>query len=92
MLRQHQQRKGEFSRESDEMYFSSVYSPWGDDLLGPRRIFADGSAFTITQISPGHYDIGFVDEDDDVCIVRNVAIYQNLNWNLSQVWLFNCER
>ena len=74
-----------------ELYFSSIYSGWGDDLLGPGRIFPDGSTFTITDISPGHYDIAFVDEDEDVCVVRNVAIYQNLDWNLSQVWLLNCE-
>lgn len=64
---------------------------WERDLLG-SRIFGDGTSFTITQISPGYYDVAFVDEDADVCVVHNVAIYSNLNWNLSQTWLLNCER
>ncbi len=48
------------------------------------RIFGDGTSFTITQISPGYYDVAFVDEDADVRVVHNVAIHSNLNWNLSQ--------
>lgn len=65
---------------------------WPADLLGTSRIFRDGTSFTITQITPGHYDVAFVDEDADVCVVRNVAIYSNLDWDLSQRWLLNCER
>jgi len=76
-----------------QVRFSSVSSGiWPPDLLGSSRIFRDGSSFTITSISPGRYDIAFVDEDSDVCVVRDVAIYQDLSWNLSQSWLLNCER
>jgi hypothetical protein len=64
---------------------------WERDILG-SRIFGDGTSFTIAQISPGYYDVAFVDEDADVCVVHNVSIYSNLNWNLSQTWLLNCER
>ena len=64
---------------------------WERDLLG-SRIFENGTPFTITQISPGDYDIAFVDEDRDVCVLHNVAIYSDLQWDLSLGWLLNCER
>lgn len=67
-----------------KLYFSSVNSNnWGYDLLG-TRIFYDGNRFTLTQISPGHYDVKFVDEDEDVCVMRDVPVYRDLNWDLSQ--------
>jgi hypothetical protein len=64
---------------------------WHRDLLG-SGVFGDGTSFTITQIAPGNYDVLFVDEDGDACQLHNVAIYNNLNWNLSLRWLLNCER
>jgi hypothetical protein len=74
------------------LYFSSANSNrWGDDMLGPVRIFRDGSRFTITGIAPGSYDLKFVDQDNDVCVVRNVTIYQDLSWDLSEGWLVSCE-
>jgi len=73
------------------VYFSSVNTnQWGDDMLG-TRIFRDGTTFTITGIAPGRYDLKFVDQDRDVCILRNVVIYGSLNWDLSQNWLLSCE-
>lgn len=76
-----------------QVRLSSVYQiSWRPDLLGASRIFRDGTSFTINQISPGRYDVALVDEDGDVCIVNDVAIYQNLNWNLSERWLLSCER
>jgi hypothetical protein len=74
------------------LYFSSVYSGvWGNDILGPRRTFRDSTTFTITDIAPGRYDLKFVDQDHDVCVVRNVTIDSNLNWDLSDGWLVRCE-
>ena len=75
-----------------QVRLSSVYDrSWERDLLG-SRLFDDGTSFTITDISPGYYDIAFVDEDRDVCVMHNVAIHGSLNWNLSQRWLLTCER
>ena len=76
-----------------QVRLSSVYQiHWPDDLLGASSIFWDGTSFTINQIAPGRYDLAFVDEDGDLCIVNDVAIYQNLNWSLSERWLLSCER
>ncbi|HEY6291880.1 MAG TPA: hypothetical protein VI455_10015 [Terriglobia bacterium] len=75
-----------------QVRLSPVNDPfWERDLLG-TRVFEDGTSFTVTQISPGRYDIGFVDQDADVCVLHDVAIYNNLSWDLSQRWLLNCER
>lgn len=75
-----------------ELRLSSVNDPsWERDLLG-AGVFEDGNSFTITQISPGRYDIAFVDQDADVCVLNDVPIFSNLDWDLSQRWLLNCER
>jgi len=74
------------------VYVSSTYSgSWGDDQLG-RSIFHDGSTFTLTGISPGRYDMKFVDRDGAACVVRDVPIYGNRYFDLSVGWLAdNCE-
>ena len=71
-----------------QVRMSSVHDPsWGRDLLG-SRIFWDGTSFTITQITPGYYDMMFVDQNDGVCVLHNVAIFSNLDWDLTRGWLF----
>jgi hypothetical protein len=71
---------------------SSVSDPnWGRDILG-TSILEYGSSFTVTNIPPGYYDIKFVDQDRDVCVLHNVAIFSDLNWTLSQTWLLSCEQ
>jgi hypothetical protein len=75
-----------------EVHMSSVHDgSWESDLLGSSRVFWYGTSFTITQITPGHYDMEFVDEDADVCVLHNVAVYSNLDWDLTRGWLLNCE-
>ncbi len=70
---------------------SSVSDPnWGRDILG-ASVLAYGSSFTVTNIPAGYYDIKFVDEDRDVCVLRNVAIFSNQNWDLTEGWLLRCE-
>ena len=76
----------------DQVHLSSVSdSSFERDLLG-NGVFYNGTSFTITQITPGQYDMKLVDQDADVCVVHDVAIYSNTDWNLTQQWLLNCER
>lgn len=76
----------------NQVHLSSVFeNSWRRDLLG-SGYFYNGTAFTIIQITPGRYDMEFVDEDLDVCVLHDVAIFSNLRWNLTQQWLLNCER
>jgi hypothetical protein len=63
---------------------------WGPDLLGDD-VLRSGSAFTITDIRPGEYDIRFVDEDGDACILNDIAIFRSTSWTLTTAWLLNCE-
>ena len=34
----------------------------------------------------------FVDQNDGVCVLHNVAIFSNLDWDLTRGWLLDCER
>src|SRR5262245_19279036 len=75
----------------ERMYFSSSERrEWGPDQLR-RDTIPSGSTFTLTGIRPGEYDIKFVDEDGDSCILRKENIFDNTSWELSQSWLLNCE-
>ncbi|HEX8144119.1 MAG TPA: hypothetical protein VF553_16075 [Pyrinomonadaceae bacterium] len=69
---------------------SSEERNWGPDQLG-RHILATDTAYTITDITPGEYDIKFVDEDGDSCVLKNVAVFKNTNWVLTTDWLTRCE-
>ena len=61
----------------------------GPDLLG-RRTLDPGYVFT-AYVYAGHYDLTLVDEDGDVCVVRNVAVNGPTNWRITNSWLLNCE-
>lgn len=73
------------------IYLSSSESDnWGSDNLG-KYILYSGSTHTITNIVPGEYDVKFLDEDNDKCILRNISIFQNTSWSLTSSWLSKCE-
>ncbi|MFL6275011.1 MAG: hypothetical protein ACJ74G_07355 [Blastocatellia bacterium] len=63
---------------------------WGRDLLG-SRILASYGSFRIVDIVPGEWDIKFVDEDGDACILRNVKVFEDTSWSITDDWLINCE-
>jgi hypothetical protein len=69
---------------------SSNSSQWGSDLLG-RTILTQGNRHRITNIGFGEWDIKFVDEDGDACILNRVRVTQNLSWQLTDDWLLKCE-
>jgi hypothetical protein len=74
------------------IYMSSAeVSGWGPDQLGDR-VLRFGGTFTITNITPGEYDIMFVDEDNDKCVLRNVKMFENKDWTLTSDWLVKCQR
>ena len=75
----------------EHLYLSSSDTDrWGPDQLG-RHTLESGGSFTLTDIRPGEYDIKFVDEDGDTCIVPHKNVFHNLSWELSQSWLLSCE-
>lgn len=69
---------------------SSERSDWGPDLLG-RNVLAPGNSFVVSNITPGEYDIKMVDEDGDVCELRNVMITRNAAYRITTQNLLRCE-
>jgi hypothetical protein len=69
---------------------SSDEENWGPDQLGVH-ILRSGASFTLTDISGGQYDVKFVDEDGDSCVVRNVSVYRNKSSEITNQWLLGCE-
>jgi hypothetical protein len=65
-------------------------SNWGRDVLG-STLLESGSRYTITNIPTGRYDIKFVDEDGDECVLRGFSVVNNLSWTLTTDWLLRCE-
>jgi len=75
----------------DRIFLSpSDRNEWGPDQLGSNVIGA-GQTFTLTGIRPGEYDIMFVDQDGDSCVLKNQNMFTNLSWRLTNSWLLNCE-
>jgi hypothetical protein len=63
---------------------------WGPDQLGTRVIHS-GQSFTLTNITPGEYDIAIADEDGDKCILKAVPIFNDKSWSLSDQNLLQCQ-
>ena len=78
--------------EVHKIYLSATESNnWGPDRLGRNGVLANADSLTLTDIRPGAYDIKFVDEDGDECILRNVKILKNTRWSLTNDWLIECQ-
>ena len=78
------------SFDIERLYVSSSdFGVWGPDQLG-LRVLRSGDTFTLTGIKPGEYDIKFVDQDGDTCILR-YQVFRNLSWRLTNSWLLGCE-
>jgi hypothetical protein len=74
-----------------ELFMSSTETnQWGRDLLG-SGVIRSGETWTVEKIMTGEYDIKFVDEDGDSCVLRNQRIIDNTTWNISTDWLLRCE-
>jgi hypothetical protein len=69
----------------------SDYENWGPDQLGSRVLRGGGGLFTLTSIRAGEYDVKFVDEDGDACVLRKVLVTRHLSWELTNTWLLGCE-
>jgi hypothetical protein len=73
------------------LYVSSSYEDqWGSDQFG-SYVLRPGGSFTLTNIHAGSYDIKFVDEDQDACILRQIRITADTSWKLTSAWLLKCE-
>jgi len=62
---------------------------WGPDRLGKELLKAGGS-ISLTDIPPGDYDLLFVDNKENQCVFRNLPIYNNRSWVITNEWLSRC--
>ena len=75
----------------ERIYMSATnQSQWGPDQLG-TNVLRPGTSFTLTSVSAGRYDLRFIDEDGDRCVLRNVSIDGRTSWTLTSAWLARCE-
>lgn len=64
---------------------------WGPDQLGESVLYS-GRYFTLEGIRPAEYDIMLIDQDNDKCILRNIAIFENKDWTITSDWLLKCQK
>jgi hypothetical protein len=75
----------------DRIYVSHTYdSDWGKDLLGRGHLYPEKD-YSITVVA-GEYDVRFVDEDGDECIINEVALFKDTTWCITTSWLKKCVR
>jgi hypothetical protein len=70
---------------------SSEDEKWGPDQLGKHTIDS-GDTFTLTDLLPGEYDIKFVNEYGDECVLRKIGVFKSISWALTTDWLEKCEK
>ena len=61
---------------------------WGPDRLG-KDILRAGRSIPLGDIAPGDYDILFIDTQGNQCVVRNLPIYNDRDFKLTDQ---NCQR
>ena len=93
------QRRGHYTLviENDSRYdiyylymSRTLEDDWGPDQLGDKVLSA-GEMFTLENIPAGEYDVKFVDEDDDECVLNDIAIVDDTEWSLTTDFLLECE-
>ena len=74
-----------------EFYMSpSDDDDWGRDLLG-RDVLDPGDTLTLTNISCDDWDLMFIDEDDDECVLEEVDLCNDdAHWDITSRELIAC--
>ena len=79
------------SWEIHEIYFAPTsQDDWGEDHLG-EYVLEAGMTLTLTDVSPGKWDIRLVDEDEDVCVLESVHIKSSETWVVTDDDLLGCQ-
>ena len=75
-----------------EVYISSCGNRyWGQDRLGSSAIMHNGDRYVLNNVNGGCYDVKLVDEDGDVCVINRVNISDDMEWEVTDRNLLNCE-
>ena len=93
------QRRGHYTLliENDSRYdiyylymSRTLEDNWGPDQLG-SEVLDSGETFSLGNIPAGEYDVKFVDEDEDDCVLSDIAIINDTEWSLTTDFLLECE-
>ena len=93
------QRRGHYTLliENDSRYdiyylymSRTLEDDWGSDQLG-NEVLDSGETFALGNIPAGEYDVKFVNEDDDECVLNDIAIINDTEWRLTTNFLLECE-
>ena len=85
------QRRGHYTLliENDSRYdiyhlymSHTIENNWGPDQLGSEAL-GSGETFSLGNIPAGEYDVKVVDEDDDDCVLNDIAIVNDTEWSLT---------
>ena len=68
---------------------SENQSNWGKEKLA-GRVLEPNTFIDISNLKPGEYDVRFIGEGGDECILRNIAITKNTSWAITTAWLEKC--
>jgi hypothetical protein len=65
---------------------------WGTDLLG-KNVLKPHTSIPIRDVAPGDYDFVFIDSRQYECFLRNLPIYSDRSWSLTNEWAaHNCRQ
>ncbi len=67
----------------------STLGRWRPDILD--GVLGSGSSVDIPGIVTGTWDLKFVDQDGEECILRRIRITRSIAWSLTTNWLERCE-
>lgn len=77
--------------EIHELYFAPTSDKtWGPDQLGDE-VIQHNETFKLSKITKGSYDVKFVDEDGDECIVGGVDFNASEHFVLTEEILLGCQ-
>ncbi|MET1077417.1 MAG: hypothetical protein ABWY06_05275 [Pseudomonas sp.] len=83
--------KNESSWNINEVYFApSSETEWGPDHLG-EEVLMSGMTLTLTGVTAGKWDVRLVDEEQDVCVVKEVKIKASETWTITDDDLLGCQ-
>ena len=73
------------------IYLSSSDDPnWGPDQL-ESDILEAGGTLRLHGVACGNYDIKLIDEDSDVCEIRDVRLCGDKVWTITSEALLECQ-
>lgn len=79
------------SWEIHEVYFApSSQEDWGEDHLGDE-VLMPGMTLTLSGVTAGKWDVRVVDEDQDVCVLKDVKIKASETWVVVDDDLIGCQ-